>query len=354
MKSILITGGAGFVGSSLAIALKSKYPAYTVYAFDNLKRRGSELNLKRLAEAGVGFIHGDIRSKEDFSGLPEVDTIIEASAEPSVMAGLNGSPDYLINTNLFGTVNCLNFARERKCDLLFLSTSRVYSIASINNIRCNEGDTRFTIADEQNMPGISVKGIGEEFPVSSYRSLYGTTKLASELLIQEYNQFYGIRTVVNRCGVLTGPWQMGKVDQGVVVLWMARHFWKGKLTYNGYGGQGKQVRDMLHVSDLFNLVDYQLHNWDKVNGKVYNVGGGLEVSASLLEMTGICRQISGNEIDIQGVVEDRAADIRIYVTDNTLVTTETGWKPQKSVNDIFAEIYAWIRNNEESLKPILK
>src|SRR5690349_19143449 len=111
---ILITGGAGFVGSSLAIALKTNYPDYQVYALDNLKRRGSELNIPRLKKAGVEFVHGDIRNKEDFDSIPAVDTVIEASAEPSVLAGLDGTPDYLINTNLVGTVNCLNYALKHK------------------------------------------------------------------------------------------------------------------------------------------------------------------------------------------------------------------------------------------------
>ena len=124
-KTILITGGAGFVGSSLGIRLKGQYPEYQVIAFDNLKRRGSELNLTRLREAGVSFIHGDIRNYEDFDALPEIDAIIEASAEPSVLAGVDGNPDYVVNTNLLGTANCLKFARKNDSDFVFLSTSRI-------------------------------------------------------------------------------------------------------------------------------------------------------------------------------------------------------------------------------------
>jgi CDP-paratose 2-epimerase len=353
MKKILITGGAGFVGSSLALSIKAKYPNYQVIAFDNLKRRGSELNLSRFVEHDVKFIHGDIRNREDFNELPEVDILVEASAEPSVMAGINSSPEYLVNTNLVGTVNCLNFINQRRCDLIFLSTSRVYSIETINQIACNEMEERFEIAPQQSLQGVTEKGISERFSTERYRSLYGTTKLASELLIQEYNEFYKLRTVVNRCGVLSGAWQMGKVDQGVVVLWVARHFWKQKLTYNGFGGEGKQVRDMLHVSDLFNLVDYEMHNMDKVNGKTYNVGGGRDVSASLKEMTSICERLTDNKIEISKVDENRTADIRLYVTDNSLVTNDTGWKPQKSVQNIFEEVYLWVEKNQRQLKPII-
>jgi CDP-paratose 2-epimerase len=353
MKSILITGGAGFVGSSLALSIKTKYPEYNVLAFDNLKRRGSELNLPRFKSKDIKFVHGDVRNKEDFNELPEIDCLIEASAEPSVMAGINSSPDYLINTNLSGTVNCLNFASQRKCDLVFLSTSRVYSIDPLNHVSVDETDDRFEIAAGQDQPGVSEKGIAETFSTYGYRSLYGTSKLASELLIQEYNEFYKLRTVVNRCGVLAGAWQMGKVDQGVAVLWMARHFWKQPLTYNGYGGRGKQVRDILHISDLFSLVDYQMHNIEVVNNKTYNVGGGRNVSVSLKEMTAICERMTGNQLNIEKVGENRAADIRLYITDHSLVTKETGWKPSKSVEEIFEEIIAWIWNNQEQLKPIL-
>lgn len=350
---ILITGGAGFVGSSLAIALKSNYPTYQVFALDNLKRRGSELNISRLKKAGVEFVHGDIRSKEDFDSLPAVDTVIEASAEPSVLAGLDGTPDYLINTNLFGTVNCLNYALKHKAAFLFLSTSRVYPIKTLENLNFVEEETRFALADEQPVPGASSKGIAENFPLEGPRSLYGTTKLASELLIQEYNEFYGLKTVINRCGVITGPWQMGKVDQGVMVLWIAKHYFEQQLGYFGYGGTGKQIRDMLHVADLYRLIDWQLHNLDAVNGQVLNAGGGLESSASLQELTKICQEVTGKTIPIKAVAETRTADIRLYVTDNTKVTALTGWKPVLGIKQIVEEIAAWLAENEEDLKPIL-
>ncbi len=351
---ILITGGAGFVGSSLAIALKTNYPDYQLFALDNLKRRGSELNLSRLKKAGVEFVHGDIRSKEDFDALPAVDVVIEASAEPSVLAGLDGTPDYLINTNLFGTVNCLNYALKHKAAFIFLSTSRVYPIKTLESLNFVEEETRFALADEQPVPGASSKGIAENFPLDGPRSLYGTTKLASELLIQEYNEFYNLKTVINRCGVITGPWQMGKVDQGVMVLWIAKHYFQQQLGYFGYGGTGKQIRDMLHVADLYRLIDWQLHNLDKVDGQILNAGGGLESSASLQELTKICQEVTGRTIPIKAVAETRTADIRLYVTDNTKVTQLTGWKPELGIKQIVEEIVVWLKENEEDLGPILR
>jgi len=353
-KNILITGGAGFVGSSMALQLKAKYPTYEIYVLDNLKRRGSELNIPRLKAANIHFVHGDIRNKEDFDGLPKIDLILEASAEPSVLAGIDSTPDYLINTNLSGTINCLNFATKNKSDFIFLSTSRIYPIETIESINFTEANTRFEIAEQQTIKGFSKNGISEDFPLDNYRSLYGTTKLASELFIQEYKQFFGLKTVINRCGVLTGPWQMGKIDQGVVVLWIAKHFWNQPLSYIGYGGTGKQVRDMLHTDDLFRLIDWQMHHLDEINGEIFNVGGGTEISLSLNEMTTLCEEITGNKIPIKQVPENRTADIRIYITDNSKVTAKTGWKPQISPKQIFSEIYKWIKENEQQLASILK
>lgn len=351
---ILITGGCGFVGSSLAISIKAKYPSYTVICFDNLKRRGSELNIERLRLANISFVHGDIRNMEDFDAIgTDINVIIEASAEPSVMAGMDGTPGYLINTNLNGTINCLYLAVKCKAKFIFLSTSRVYPIENIENLLFEEKATRFSLTNHQHQTGVSEKGIAENFSIEGYRSLYGATKLASELMIHEFNQFYKLETVINRCGVLTGPWQMGKVDQGVMVLWVARHFWKKKLSYIGYGGKGKQIRDILHVNDLFELIDYQLHHFEKVNGQVLNVGGGEEISVSLQELTTICEEVTGNKIDIAEVPENRTADIRIYITDNTKVTSLTGWEPKIKPVQIVTEIYNWLKENEAKLIHIL-
>lgn len=350
----LITGGAGFVGASLAINLKRKYPDLKVIALDNLKRRGSELNLPRLRQYGVEFVHGDVRNKEDLAGISSVDSIIECSAEPSVLAGYNSSPDYLVNTNLLGTINCLELAKAYKACFIMLSTSRVYPFKSINALNYYETENRFELADDQKIPGSSSTGFTEDFPLTGVRSLYGTTKLASEMLILEYADMYGLKVVINRCGVITGPWQFGKVDQGFVVLWAAKHFWNQELSYIGFGGEGKQVRDVLHVDDLFRLIDIQLNNIAEINKDVFNVGGGREGSVSLKELTQLCQRYTGNTIHIKRVLENRPADIRIYLTDNSKVTKAIGWEPEIAVEDIIEEIAAWIKNNRLQLEGVLK
>ncbi len=349
----LITGGAGFVGSNLAISFKKRYPTSEIVAFDNLKRRGSELNLVRLKEQGIQFEHGDIRVRSDLDSLGEFDVVIDGAAEPSVLAGIDGGLDYLIQTNLNGTLNLLEVAAKNKAKFIFLSTSRVYPISTLENIEYQEGETRLEIVKDQTIPGFSNKGVSEGFPIDGSRSFYGSSKYASELFVEEYNKILGLPTIINRCGVISGPYQMGKVDQGVVVLWMARHFWKKKLAYIGFGGTGKQVRDVIHVDDLFSLLDWQIQNFEQVNGDLFNVGGGIENSVSLLELTNLCKEITGNTIEISSVKETRVADIPIYVTDNTKVLHATQWSQSKDTRMLLEEVFQWIHNNEKILKPIL-
>lgn len=351
---IIVTGGAGFVGSTLCLQLKAKYPSYDIVAFDNLKRRGSELNLSDFKANGIEFIHGDIRNNEDIASIGAFDVLIEASAEPSVTAGLDSDPTYVINNNLYGSINCFNACIKYKAKLIFLSTSRVYPIETIEQSNFVEEATRFSFAQDQVSQGISPKGISEKLSLDGARSFYGTTKLSSEMFIQEYAAFYGLKAAITRFGVIAGPRQMGKTDQGVVTLWMAKHFWNQSLKYIGYGGTGKQVRDILHVDDLVELIDLQIHQIEQFEGKIYNVGGGIENSASLLEMTAICEKISGNTITIGSEIETRPADLRIYITDNSLIEKEIGWMPKRSVETVFTDIYHWIKNNEKELESILK
>jgi len=349
----MITGGCGFVGSNIAICYKKENPNAKIYVFDNLKRRGSELNLNIFKSLGIEFIHGDIRNEEDFEGINNIDLIIDASAEPSVTAGIDGGAKQLVNINLFGTINILNLAVKLDSAFIFLSTSRIYPINNLNEITITESKTRFKISDNQNLNGISKFGINEKFPLNGYRSIYGATKLAAELLIQEYQHFYKLKAVINRCGVIAGPRQMGKVDQGVTVLWVARHYWKKPLSYFGFGGSGKQVRDVLHIDDLYDLIKLQMSDMDLFNGQLFNIGGGLNSSFSLLELSQICREVTGNKLEIKKVEEDRIADIKLYITNNSKITKFCGWTPKRNTKTVVNDIFKWIRTNESKLKDIL-
>lgn len=351
--TILITGGAGFVGSNLALFFKADFPDRKIICLDNLKRRGSELNCPRLAVANIDFIHGDIRNPEDIEAVGPIDLLVECSAEPSVLAGIGSSPMYAVNTNLVGTVNCLEHARKHRAKVIFLSTSRVYPLGPLNQLQLREDPQRFELVEHQAFPGVSRRGIAESFPLTGPRSLYGATKLCSELLIAEYQAMYGVDAIVNRCGVLAGPWQMGKVDQGVLVLWAARHVFGGDLAYIGYGGKGKQVRDILHVKDLYRLLTKQISDFRRHSGEVYNVGGGLAMSVSLAQLTELCQEASGNAISIARVPETRPADIPWYVTDYSKVAAATGWEPSIPPEEIVKDIVEWIHAYKDTLRAIL-
>lgn len=352
-NNILVTGGCGFVGSSIAIAFRKKYPRANITCLDNLKRKGSETNILKLKERDIEFIHGDIRNNEDLNSIRGINIIIECSAEPSILAGYNYVPQYLINTNLVGTINCLDLALTNDAKLIFLSTSRVYPYKTINSLNYIENSSRFGLAKNQKTHGVSIKGINENFPLDGPRSLYGATKLASELIIQEYVDSFGLKAIINRCGVIAGAGQFGKVDQGFIAFWLAKHYWKQNISYIGFGGEGKQVRDILHIDDLFDLIEVELDQINVMNGETYNVGGGLDVSVSLKELTKSCSEITGNKISLKSVKNNRPSDIRIYLTDNAKIFDKTGWIPKKKINDILSDIYYWIKDNESALKEIL-
>lgn len=353
-ETVLVTGGAGFVGAALAIGVQRAYPDATVIAFDNLRRRGSEMNLPRLKAAGVKFVHGDVRSLEDLSFItPAPDLILECSAEPSVLAGYGESPEYLIHTNLMGCFNCLEIARRTKADFLFVSTSRVYPVALVNGLECAETDTRFTLRAEQRMTGASQHGISEKFPLDGARSLYGMTKLAAELMVAEYGDAYGIRFVIDRCGLLTGPWQMAKSDQGVIALWVAAHCFERSLKYIGFGGSGKQVRDFLHIDDFCDLVLDQIANMKSYAGRCWNVGGGTANSVSLCEATTLCREVTGKTIEVTPTNENRPSDLKLYITDHRAVSAVRGWRPKRDARRTFGDIAGWINEQGPQLREIL-
>lgn len=353
MARVLITGGAGFVGSNLAVSLAGRHPDWEVVAFDNLYRQGSALNLPRLERAGVEFVEGDVREPGDLAKQPELTALIECSAEPSVMSGVDGDTGYLVHTNLTGAYNCLELARRDGAFVVFLSTSRVYPVAPQVELRLDEAETRFELAAEQAVRGVSPRGISEDFPLEGARTLYGATKLAAELLIEEYREGLGVPAVIDRCGVIAGPWQMGKVDQGVFTHWMLAHHFRNPLSYIGFGGQGKQVRDLLHVEDLVDLVERQLLAPEAWDGRTVNVGGGRECSLSLRETTAFCQELTGNEVPITPVEETRQGDVPIYLSDCTKLYGLDEWRPRRSAEQVLADIHEWIAADEERIAQAL-
>jgi CDP-paratose 2-epimerase len=350
---VLVTGGAGFVGANLALALAERHPDWELVALDNLKRRGSELNLSRLRPGGVRFVHGDVRERADLEVLEPCEAIVECSAEPSALAGRDGRTDYAVGSNLIGAWNCLELARRDRAQLVLLSTSRVYPLAALNALVLEETETRFELAARQPFAGASPAGIAEDFPLDGARTLYGTTKLAAELLVAEYRESFGLQATIDRCGVIAGPWQMGKVDQGVFTHWMLAHLLGDGLSYIGFGGSGKQVRDLLHVDDLVDLVDLQLLEPEHWDGVTANVGGGRACSLSLVEATELCREISGCKVEVRAAGHDRPGDVPLYVSDCSRLFALTDWRPRRTARDVLEDVASWIRANEDDVRSSL-
>ena len=351
-NNILITGGAGFVGSNLALYLKERIDDVNIICFDNLIRKGSELNVPRLKGVDISFIEGDIRNQEQLLSQRDIEFIIDCAAEPSVLASAQ-NPQYAIDTNFMGTVNCLELSRRESAKMIFVSTNRVYPILPLASIPCCELETRFDWDKSAEGQGYSFAGINEDFSLLGARSLYGASKLCSELILQEQMNLFGIKGVINRCGIIAGPWQFGKVDQGIMTYWLAAHKRKRALKYIGFGGKGKQVRDALHIDDFCELMLMQINNIDSVNGEIFNVGGGRENSFSLQELTSSVQNITGVTIDILSEEEARKDDLQIYITDNAKVMKTMGWSPKKSVDDIICDSNSWMDNNGDKLENIL-
>lgn len=350
-RTVLVTGGAGFVGSHLSVRLAQS--GAHVIAFDNLHRRGSELNLGKLADAGVEFVRGDVRHAAElaFPGRA-IDWIVDCAAEPSVTAGYGAGSRYVVDTNLGGTANCLELARENGARIVFLSTSRVYPTARLNRIDVVEAETRFALSSTQSQPGLSIQGVSEGFPLDGVRTLYGASKLASELLLAEYGDANGVECVINRLGVISGPGQMGKVEQGIFALFMARHVFGGGVRFIGWGGTGKQVRDLVHVEDVWELLVSQWARWSEVQGRIFNAGGGPTVSLSLLETMALCEELTGVRLPVQHEPETRHGDVRVYLTDHAAVTAATGWSPRRDARAVLTDLRDWMTGDRDRLREI--
>ncbi len=351
---IMIAGGCGFIGSSLADFLLSKYLNSKIYILDNLMRPGSELNLKRILNDRLVFIKGNLSNETSFKNLPICDVFIDAAADPSVLSGINSSVLKLIDNNFITTINALEWCVKTKCKFLFLSTSRVYPIKILDKISYTECSTRFEWVKNQDIKGLSNNGIQESFNMNGYRSLYGSSKYSSELFIHEYGKYKNLKYIINRCSMVAGPWQMGKIDQGLITYWISAHIYKKRLKYIGYSGNGKQVRDILHINDLCNLIDLQINNWSKINSQTFNIGGGKKNSLSLVELTKLVNQITDIHLPILKDQNKRNGDIRIFITDNKKIKNTLGWEPTQDTKKIVGDTFRWITDYKNELENILQ
>jgi len=338
---LLITGICGFVGSTLARAIVAEGMASEIIGIDNFSRAGSELNRRPLQALDIRVIPGDIRNASDVDNLPMVDWVIDAAANPSVLAGVDGktSSRQLVEHNLAGTINLLEYCRNHNAGFVLLSTSRVYSIPGLASLKMQVVGGAFQPDPGQKFPsGIGPQGVSEMYTTAPPVSLYGSTKVTSEHLALEYGQTFEFPVWVNRCGVMAGAGQFGHPAQGIFAYWIHSFRERAELRYIGFGGTGHQVRDCLHPRDLLPLLSQQwAEPLDSQKARVMNVSGGTQSSMSLQQLTGWCEsRYSG--MKIQAVRDNRPFDIPWMVLDPSECIDIWKWRPATSIQRILDEI----------------
>ena len=339
---LLISGVCGFVGTTLARALVASGRGHQVHGFDNFIRPGSETNREELRRLGVKLQHGDLRAASDLETLPPADWVIDAAANPSVLAGVDGrtSSRQLVEHNLGGTVNLLEYCRRHQAGLILLSTSRVYSIAPLAALPVAVEQDAYVPSGPSLPPGLTRAGVDETFSTLPPVSLYGATKLASEALALEYGETFGLPVFVNRCGVLAGAGQFGRADQGIFTYWLNSHLRRRTLKYIGFGGHGYQVRDCLHPRDLLPLLEQQFQAPKVATGdRVANFSGGSASAMSLRQLTAWCDERFGAHA-VAGDPAPRPFDIPWMVLDHTKASRLWNWRPLTPIASILEEISA--------------
>ncbi len=338
---ILITGICGFAGSSLALRLREIRSGLEIFGVDNFIRAGSELNRRKLTEAGVRVWHADVRLNEDLAALPAADWVIDAAAQPSVLAGTSGSGTnscQLMQHNLVGTINILEYCRLHGAGFILLSTSRVYSIPPLAGLKMEISENAFRPAREQPWPdGVSETGVSEKFSTAPPVSLYGATKVCSEALALEYGLTFDFPVWINRLGVLAGAGQFGRADQGIFSYWIHSCAVKRPLKFIGFGGEGFQVRDCLHPRDLGEVLTRQIESPIATSGVITNFAGGRANSMSLRELHNWCEARYGAH-PVQKETINRPFDLPWMILDSSLAEKRFGWKPSTPLPAILDEI----------------
>lgn len=367
---LLLTGICGFVGSTLAREIRKQHPSWDLIGIDNFCRAGSELNRTLIEkELQIEFYRGDIRSQSDIDALPAADFVIDCAANPTVLAGVDGktSARQLVEHNLLGTVNLLDYCARHSAGFILLSTSRVYSIAGLTSFetvlkQSSDSDAplgvpfdRYTPSNPESYPqGFSDNGIEETFSCEPPSSLYGTTKTASELLALEYGSMNEFPVWINRCSVMGGAGQFAHPAQGIFGFWIHSFRESRPVKYIGFDGLGHQVRDGFHPRDLLPILEKQIAEpAASTKPRITNLGGGLKNSASLAELTAWCKSrfpSSKTEIPApETKPEVRKFDLPWYVSDNSRAKKAWGWTPQTSLPELCEEIAKFAEENPDWL-----
>lgn len=348
--NVLVTGACGFVGSTICQSFSSNCDIKSIIGIDNLSRLHSESNFTKLRSIGVEIIRGDLRVQSDVNSLPRVDWVIDCAANPSVLAGTdkNTSSRQVMEHNLIGTINLLEYCKSKNAGLILLSTSRVYSAKNLANIPVKIFNDAFNL-ENKTVEGVSQQGICEDFSTKPPISLYGASKLTSETLLLEYANAFDFPAWVNRCGVLAGAGQFGKADQGVFSYWIHSFREQQPLQYLGFNGSGYQVRDVLHPNDLVPLLIKQMNNPNQKSSKIINLGGGIENSMSLKQLSSWCKKRFGSN-EIENCTASRPLDAPWIVMDSATAKKDWNWSPKISILQVLDEIAIHADENPNWLK----
>jgi CDP-paratose 2-epimerase len=335
-RSVVIFGGAGFIGSNWANWLLHNSSA-KVHIFDNLSRPGVRHNLDWLQQSAPGsgrltITVADVRNARMVeSAVRHATEIYHFAAQVAVTSSL-ADPRYDFEVNVGGTLNVLEAARKfgRRPFILFTSTNKVYgNIAGSVGV---SGQTRYNLSDE--------RGIAENQPLDFY-SPYGCSKGAADQYVHDYARIYKLPTVVFRMSCIAGPRQFGNEDQGWVAHFLYSALQSRPVTIYG---DGRQVRDVLHVDDLLRAFDLTSSS-PATYGQVFNVGGGPQNAVSLLELMEKIKGVSKEKV---GYLTDqsRPGDQLVYVTNHQKLTKMTGWRPEISVDETLRSLFDWRKKNK--------
>lgn len=335
----LITGGCGFVGSNLAYSLLQEGEEVTV--LDNLSRHGSEKNLawlQGLNNRKFKYIQGDTRNAE---GIAEIvknlqpDAIAQLAGQVAMTTSIeNPRLDYEVNSG--GTFNVLDAVRRfsPKTIVLFSSSNKVYG--SLGQIRVEEKETRYVLPDFPN-------GLDENTALQAH-SPYGCSKLSADQYVQDFHRMYGLNTVVFRHSSMYGGRQFATFDQGWVGWFCQKAIEAEKAGAQPFSinGNGKQVRDVLYTDDLIEVYKQAAAHISVTTGKVYNIGGGMENSLSLLELFAMLEEMDHVHLSFYQL-DWRAGDQKVFVADNTLATHDFGWQPRVDKFTGVQKTLAWCK-----------
>ena len=334
---VLVTGGAGFVGANLAHRLLHR--GHRVRVLDNLSRPGVEHNLRWLrATHGVRLqvVEADVRDAAAIErAIAGVRAVCHFAAQVAVTASLE-DPVHDFTVNALGTLNLLEAARALRAPprLLFTSTNKVYG--SLEDVGLVRERDRYEPVD----PRLAACGIDERRPLA-LSSPYGCSKGAADQYVLDYARSYGLDTAVLRMSCIYGPRQFGTEDQGWVAHFALRALQDEPITIYG---DGCQVRDILHVDDLVSALNALLGLPGRLDGRVFNVGGGPRNAVSLREVLRRLETLIGHPP--RASFEDwRIGDQRYYVSDTGRLATACGWRPEIAAADGIADLLRWLRSD---------